>query len=371
MNTFNFQIRPLDETQRILAQTVATTLGRLAPLRAGRPTVVEGEFDLAWGELVGLSLQEMLVPEAAGGLGLGAVEAIATSYYSGSACSPFPLKEMIWAHGLCASGGAMSRSAHALSARSLAVSSPLRPTSRGLASSNDGVRTVASAVCPPGQPDQLLLICRDANDDRNFAIVVRLDSPGVSVIAQGTIDLRWRSIEVDLPRELLDAHGVFVASSAIDRYRQLWSIMCAAEVLGAAHSALSMGLTHLHQRVQFKQPIGSRQALQHLVVDDHVLCENLMLAVEVAALAWDSGSEDEIEQAVAIAVLQARRARRVLENAIQFHGAMGFTCEIPLHHLMRRVIRLGSELWEAAEPSEVLGRSLSRVAQRHHACGAA
>jgi alkylation response protein AidB-like acyl-CoA dehydrogenase len=82
--------------------------------------------------------------------------------------------------------------------------------------------------------------------------------------------------------------------------------------------------------VQFGHPIGSFQAVKHQLADMHIETQ----LAETAVL-WASLEPAEAHRPVRFAV---DAAIRVAQDAIQVHGAMGFTWELGLHYYLRSML---------------------------------
>jgi alkylation response protein AidB-like acyl-CoA dehydrogenase len=115
--------------------------------------------------------------------------------------------------------------------------------------------------------------------------------------------------------------------------------------------ALEMSLDYLRTRVQFGKPIGAFQALQHRAVDLHIQRE-LASAVLEEALGVLDRSPAAPARAAAASRVKARcadAATRITREAIQFHGAIGFTDEFDAGLYLKRALVLtawlGSATW--------------------------
>jgi alkylation response protein AidB-like acyl-CoA dehydrogenase len=119
-----------------------------------------------------------------------------------------------------------------------------------------------------------------------------------------------------------------------------------SELLGAAEEALRMSIEYAQIRVQFGSPIGSYQAVKHILADMAVDVAVSSSLVDSAIVAVDSvplslAAYARIEQAKAHV---AQAVVRVLENALQVHGGIGYTSEYRLSLLFHRVLALRA-LW--------------------------
>jgi alkylation response protein AidB-like acyl-CoA dehydrogenase len=126
-----------------------------------------------------------------------------------------------------------------------------------------------------------------------------------------------------------------VARAALTRALDHAAIVAGAELLGVMSRALEMSLDYMKTRVQFGKPIGSFQALQHRAVDLFIQKE-LASAVLAEGLAAIAAGVDATQRAVIASRVKARcsdAALLVTRQAIQLHGAIGFTedCDVGLY----------------------------------------
>ncbi len=99
--------------------------------------------------------------------------------------------------------------------------------------------------------------------------------------------------------------------------------------LGKMQRALDMSVEWAKQRVTFGQLLSQRQGVQFKLVDMYVDIQALRsMTYEMAARA-DTG-EDVRAEAALIKLCSGEWGARCLDNAIQIHGAMGESLELPL-----------------------------------------
>jgi alkylation response protein AidB-like acyl-CoA dehydrogenase len=133
----------------------------------------------------------------------------------------------------------------------------------------------------------------------------------------------------------------------------LWrdgALLTAALQVGHAGEALDLAVSYAKERQQFGTPIGSFQAVKHMCADMLVRAEVARAAVHAAACLADAPDVVDTEAAVAgctpsqlvdrsvggAKLLADEAAIGNARTAIQVHGGMGFTWEVPLHlHLKR------------------------------------
>jgi alkylation response protein AidB-like acyl-CoA dehydrogenase len=112
------------------------------------------------------------------------------------------------------------------------------------------------------------------------------------------------------------------------------AVLTAAFQLGMADRLVEMSVAYAKGREQFDRPIGSFQAIKHLLADMVVRTEVARAAVYAAGASLDEGI-DVRAQAVAKA-LAGEAAIMNGKAATQVHGGMGFTWEVDLHLYLKR-----------------------------------
>jgi len=107
--------------------------------------------------------------------------------------------------------------------------------------------------------------------------------------------------------------------------------------LGKMQRALDMSVEWAKARVTFGRPIAERQAIQWKLVDMHVDITALRsMTYEMAARA--DGGEDVRSEAALVKMCAGDWGARCLDRAVQIHGAMGESTELPLT-LFYRLLR--------------------------------
>ncbi len=140
-------------------------------------------------------------------------------------------------------------------------------------------------------------------------------------------------------------------------------MLTAALQVGHATEVLDLAVAYAKERHQFGQPIGSFQAIKHMCADMLVRAEVARAAVHAAACLADapdvaaaeaeaagSTPAEQVDRAVMGAKLLADEA--ALANAraaIQVHGGMGFTWEVPLHLHLKRARVLATSFGTSAK----------------------
>jgi alkylation response protein AidB-like acyl-CoA dehydrogenase len=138
-----------------------------------------------------------------------------------------------------------------------------------------------------------------------------------------------------------------VLSAAIDEAL----VMASAELLGIARKALQMTLDYLRTREQFGKPIGSFQALQHRAVDLYIQQELSQVSIDTALLEF-RGDASPSRRGMAASRAKARcsdTANRITREAVQMHGAIGFTDEYDVGLYLKRAVVQSAWLGNASQ----------------------
>jgi alkylation response protein AidB-like acyl-CoA dehydrogenase len=120
------------------------------------------------------------------------------------------------------------------------------------------------------------------------------------------------------------------------RARQVGAVVMAAEDLGAADRAVQLGVAYAKERQAFGRPIGSYQAVKHMLVDAWVGVDQLRSLVWWAAWAADAAPDELPIAASSAKALAARVLEQAAETLVQVHGGIGFTWEHDAHLYWRR-----------------------------------
>ncbi|HZZ48470.1 MAG TPA: acyl-CoA dehydrogenase family protein [Pseudonocardia sp.] len=169
---------------------------------------------------------------------------------------------------------------------------------------------------------------------------------GVVVHPMRTIDDRLAADlefhEVRLPADaLLGAEGT--AWPRVDRTLDSAITAVCAEAVGCMRKVLADTVEYAKQRVQFGQPIGRFQVLQHRMVDMHLEVEQASAAVQLAISALDGPDAGRARAVSAAKATISRAVRFVGQNAVQLHGGMGMTEELAVGHYFKRLTAIEYE----------------------------
>ncbi len=143
--------------------------------------------------------------------------------------------------------------------------------------------------------------------------------------------------------------GWSIVSQVLDRA----AVLMAFEQVGGADRALEMGRDYALDRIAFGRPIGSFQAVKHMLADMYVSATLARSNCYYGAWALSTGASELPEAAAAARISATQAFQHCAKNNIQVHGGMGFTWEFDCHMYYRRAnataLGLGSlSYWEDA-----------------------
>jgi alkylation response protein AidB-like acyl-CoA dehydrogenase len=138
--------------------------------------------------------------------------------------------------------------------------------------------------------------------------------------------------------------AVTVADAAeAQRFLRDAVVLTAAQQLGVALGALELATEYAKQREQFGRPIGSFQAVKHMLADMLVKAEVARAAVYAAACAVDGAGAEATGATTAASVAKLMAGEAALfcgKTGIQVHGGMGFTWEVHAQRYWKRAVAL-------------------------------
>ncbi len=159
--------------------------------------------------------------------------------------------------------------------------------------------------------------------------------PKLGIRASATCEIEFEDY-VCQPDEVLgeEGHGFKVAMSVLDAGR----IGIASQAIGIARAAYEASLVYVRERQSFGQPIGSFQMIQAKIADMKCkLDASLLLTLRAA---WKKGETEKyggrFSTEAAVAKLTASEAAMwIAHAAVQIHGGMGYSKEMPLERYFR------------------------------------
>ena len=359
----------LNDEQTMMRDSVRDFIGDKAPvahLRKLRDARDETGFSRElWSAFAEMGLCGILVPEAHGGQGLGAVEAgiVMEEIGRNLTPSPFLCTALLAASALVKAGSAAQREEYlqkiasgnliaALASDEKSKHSPSAITLRAERAGNGFKLNGAKAFVVDGHAaDMLIVAARSAGGDREengiTLFLVDRKAPGVEVERTLMVDahnaarITFRDVEV-------------TADAVLGEVDQGWKVLngvlnvgraaVAAEMVGVGEESFARTMRYLRERRQFGRIIGSFQALQHRAAQLYAEIEITRAAV-LKALQMLDQAPDEAGRFVAIAKARAGKTTTLaVQEGVQMHGGIGMTDEFEIGFFMKRA-RVCQELF--------------------------
>ena len=205
---------------------------------------------------------------------------------------------------------------------------------------------------------------------RASMILVPLDAPGFNLVRAvpvmghtgggGHCEILYEDCRVPAANLLgPEGAGFLIAQARLGPGR----IHHCMRAIGAAERAIEMMCRRANTRVAFGSPLGQKQFVQEMIATSRMEVDQARLLTLYAAWKMDTVGKKEARQEISmIKVVAANVCMRVLDRAIQVHGALGVSDDIPLARMWRdlRMLRL------ADGPDEVHKLTIARRELRRH-----
>ena len=200
------------------------------------------------------------------------------------------------------------------------------------------------------------------------AFLVDTDTPGFEVrrvvhtLRSANYGTELSFDDVRVPAASLvgqEGGGFSLANNNLTHQRIPYSASC----IGVAVAAQEMAVSYSQQRETFGAALASRQAIQWMIVDNEIDIRTGRMMYLAAAEKAEQGDPFRFEAAMA-KLTSTEGASRVVDRAIQIHGGIGVTKDLPLERWYRemRIRRIGegpSEVQRIIMARDLLGRGSS------------
>ena len=309
-----------DEDQLLFQSTVREFLAKECTpevVRAGWAAET-GRVPGLWAKLAELGVPGLLVPEAQHGMGMDEIDAVLLYEELGRAALAEPV---------------IATAAVAVPMVTALAELPQREAWLERIARGDAIVAAGHEVSPfvadADAADLLLLQRGDA--------VHAVDPGRAQKVREPANDPSRRlfSVSFEATRETCVADGAegrALWAAALDR----GALACAAQQLGVTDHLVETAVAYAGQRQQFGVPIGSFQAVKHMLANVKVALEYARPVVYRAAHSVAKGLADRSLHASMAKLAASQAALLAARVALQVHGAIGYTWEQDLHIWMRR-----------------------------------
>jgi alkylation response protein AidB-like acyl-CoA dehydrogenase len=357
----------LSDDQALFRDTTVAFIEAELPLNKTRELHEDpAGYDRGWlRKSADLGWYAMLVPEEDGGgsvSGYGLLDAAIVAEQLGRFVQPGPFITMnVVASAIAAYGSVAQRTAMlpAIAAGEQVVTWAFADArgnwdaGRGLAAVPDGDAVVLTGsrgcVLEAVTADWLLVTA--AVDGVPAQLLVRARAPGVTIRPLHSLDLSRRLADVDFDGVRVGPDDVLAGRGSGPPESQLLvaiALIC-ADTVGAIDALFSRTVSYARERIAFGRPIGSFQAIKHILADQAVYLETCKAAAVAAAQAVQAGDASATEIASMAAAYIGDVASDIAQECLQVHGGTGYAWEHDLHLFLRRVrsnsVLFGEPTW--------------------------
>src|SRR5690349_12039186 len=356
------------DDQKQMRDAARKFLSEQCPPKAVR-AVLDGKATYGkelWKGLADMGFIGVAIPEEFGGSGAGHLELCVVAEELGRAVAPVPVSSSIYlaAEAIMLAGSDAQKRKYLPGLASgekigtLALFEGKGKLSPAMikASVANGALTGTKVPVPDGEiADFAVVAAHGGTSGRESDIalyIVDLKGKGVERRTLQNIDPTHNQAEIKFngaPAELLGKpeEGWSNLARVLDRA----AVLIAFEQVGGAERTLEMGRDYALDRMAFGRPIGSFQAVKHILADMYVSATLARSNAYYAAWALSTNASELPEAAAAARISATQAFQHCSKNNIQVHGGMGFTWEFDCHMYYRRAnamaLGLGSlTYWE-------------------------
>jgi alkylation response protein AidB-like acyl-CoA dehydrogenase len=198
-----------------------------------------------------------------------------------------------------------------------------------------------SLVLDAHAADQFIVsACVEGQQNYSLFLVGR-GAPGFRITTYPLID-DSRAADIRLDQVFVPASALLeapiVSSAILDEAIDRATLGRSAEALGAMEAVMQITADYLKSRVQFGQPIGKFQALQHRMAEMFIELQEARSILYCGLANIDAAPAQRAKAIAAVKVVVANAGRIVGGSAIQLHGGMGLTAECSVGHYYKKLL---------------------------------
>jgi alkylation response protein AidB-like acyl-CoA dehydrogenase len=294
----------------------------------------------------------MLVPEADGGgsvSGPGLIDAVIIAELVGRYVQPGPFIPMnVVAAAIAAAGTPRQRRAllpkiatgELVATWAFADQRGNWDGGAGLSALRDGddVMLTGGRGCVPEAVTADLLLVTAELDGLPAQVLVRADAPGVNIRPLTCLDLSRRMADVHFEGVRVSAGDVLGRGDGhLEAQLLVAIVLTCADTVGAIDELFTRTVSYAKERIAFGRPVGSFQAIKHILADQALYLETCKAGTVAAARAVVAGDADAPEVASMAGAYVGDVACEIAQECLQVHGGTGYAWEHDLHLFLRRV----------------------------------
>jgi alkylation response protein AidB-like acyl-CoA dehydrogenase len=165
---------------------------------------------------------------------------------------------------------------------------------------------------------------------------------------------------VRVPKENMigqEGRGFLIAMKTLDAGRLGLGACC----VGTAKEAIELSAKYAKERKQFDAPLASFEAIQFMLAEMYATTYAMESVVYRTAADYDAGKKISTQSAM-VKLICSEGLDKVVDLAVQIHGGMGYSREIPIERMYRdsrinRIFEGTSEIQKLVISHDVLKRN--------------
>jgi alkylation response protein AidB-like acyl-CoA dehydrogenase len=335
------------EEQRLVLDASARLIDKTYPIERLRELINSNDvLDLDYcRQAAELGWYSFVVPEELGGGSVsdnGVVDAVLVAYTRGRALAPDPFVGTNVVAYAVATAGSPDQRAQLLPtllsgdrSAAWAIEGKVLATAVGEGYELDGRATFVQDV---GSDGWILITASAEGGASQF--LLEPGTAGVTTTVVSSLDVTRRFVDVVFERATVPSASLLGewrgADEIVSRQLALACVLTAAESVGAMDAELALTVAYAKDRIAFGRPIGSFQAVKHLLADTSLSVEMSKAVVASAARSVGTGEYGEESASIAKALV-GDSGIELAHNCFQVFGGIGYTWEHDQHLYLRRL----------------------------------
>ena len=216
-----------------------------------------------------------------------------------------------------------------------------------------------------GIADYVSMFCRTERGVTAFVVETAWDGfhagpaeKKMGIRGSGTNAITLTNVRV--PKENMigsEGRGFLIAMKTLDAGRLGLGACC----VGAAKEAIELSAKYAKERRQFDEPISHFQAVQFMLAEMYMIVYAMESIVYRTAADYDAGKKTSTQSAM-VKHICSEGLDRVADLAVQIHGGMGYSRELPIERMYRdsrinRIFEGTNEIQKLVISHDVLKRN--------------
>jgi alkylation response protein AidB-like acyl-CoA dehydrogenase len=207
------------------------------------------------------------------------------------------------------------------------------------------------------------LLVTGASADGPAQFLLGAETPGIRIVERDGLDLTRRFADVnfdnvDVPASAL-VGTVGDPDGLVDRQLVIASLLTVAESIGAMDQVFTLAVDYAKTRIAFGRPIGSFQAVKHLLADTSLELEMSKAMALAAATSLGIGRDDAASVTSMAKAFVGDCGIDLAQNCFQVFGGIGYTWEHDQHLYLRRLTTdaalYGDPAWHRERTCQLAG----------------